>query len=180
MASKDTAQTSVTKLTTATKLAGKRKELDSIRSQDVREWALNRAFYNGNQWVFWNKSSSLVETLPTQDGDKPRWKVRLTSNQIRPGVQHYVAQLTKSKPMITATPDGAGYRDIMAAQMASSLFDWWWQELHLRSKLQSSLVNALISQGWWKITWDPLAGKSMTLMMDPNGKPIMHSELADI
>lgn len=175
-----TGQTFVSNLKTVDKLVNKRAELKTLRQVEQREWELNKAFYNGNQWVFWNRLSSQVEALPVADGEKPRWMVRLTSNQIRPGVQHYVSQLTKTKPVITATPDSAAYRDRLSADMATSLYEYWWDELHLKSKLQTALTHACTAQGWWKITWDALAGKSMQITVGPDGKPIMDEELADI
>jgi hypothetical protein len=175
----NTAVTSASNLKTVEQLAQKRAELQQLRNSDMRDWALNRAFYNSNQWVFWNRISSQVETLPVLDGEKPRWKVRLTSNQIKPGVNHYVAQLTKTRPVIQASPDSGSYRDRAAAEMATTLFDWWWAELTLKSKLQTALIDSTISQGWWKITWDPLAGKSMKVIYDPEGQPITDNELAD-
>lgn len=175
-----TPTTYTSQLKTADQLASKRSELSTLRTQEVREWALNRAFYKGNQWVFWNRMSSQVEALPTLEGEKPRWMVRLTANQIRPGVQHYVAQLTKNKPTIQATPNSAAYRDRLSADMATSLFEYWWSELELKSKLQSGLTHAAISQGWWNIGWDALAGKSMQIIIGPDGKPITDEELADV
>jgi hypothetical protein len=53
--------------------------------------------------------------------NQPRFKVRITSNQIKSGVMQYVAQLTKTKPVITATPDSADDKDLRAAQMAEAL-----------------------------------------------------------
>lgn len=170
---------SVSQLHTADALADKRRELEDLRVTDVREWSLNRAFYKGDQWVFWNRVSNEVETLPVAEGDKPRWKVRLTSNQILPGVQHYAAQLTKNKPVITATPDSSAYRDVCAAQVGSSLFDYWWEDFHLKSKLQSALILSCLSQGYWKITWDPFAGKSMRITVGPDGQPILNEDMAD-
>lgn len=161
-------------------LATKRKELDALRSDDNRDWALNREFYKGNQWVFYNKLSSQVESLGVEDGDKPRYKVRLTSNQILPGVQELVAQMTKTRPVIRATPDSGADRDIKAAQMAERLYEYWWDEFDLGSKLKSALTHAQLSQGYWMISWDPLAGKSMKMMVNPeDGQVITDEQIAD-
>lgn len=162
----------------AAKLAAKRKELESLRASDVRDWALNRAFYRGNQWVIWNRFLGEVERLPMDD-EMPRWKVRMTSNEIMPGVQHYIAQLTKTRPVVRATPDSSADRDVKAAQMADALYDHWWIDHALKSKLQSALALAQLSQGYWKITWDALAGKSMRVMVGPDGRPIPDTELSD-
>ncbi len=180
MAEIKTETRSLRDLKTAAALAGKRKELDNLRSRDVRDWTLNRAFYRGNQWAFWNKSANRLESLPVDDGDKPRFKVRLVSNQILPGVNHYVAQLTKTKPVILATPDSGADRDIKAAQVGQSLYDTLWGDLGLTSKLHSALVHATLSQGYWSLRWDPLAGKSMRVMVGPDGQIITDQELADI
>jgi negative regulator of replication initiation len=99
--------------------------------------------------------------------------VRLVNNQILPGVQHYVAQLTKNKPVINATPDSGSDRDLKAAQMGQALYEWWWVDMALGTKLQSALTHAALSQGYWHISWDDLAGKSMTFMISPEGQPLI-------
>lgn len=162
----------------ANKLAARREELDQLRSDDTREWSLNRAFYMGNQWCRWNSTLGQVDKLPTEE--LPRWKVRLVSNQILPGVQHYTALMTKTKPVIHATPDSGSDKDLKAAQMGERLYEYLWGELNLKNKLTSALTYAQLSQGFWKITWDPLAGKHMTYVVGPDGKPIMDPQLSDI
>lgn len=172
--------TSVTQLKSADQLSSKVKELEELRNTDKREWAQNRAFYRGDQWILWNRTSQQVESLPTQDGDKPRWKVRLTSNQIMSGVNHYVALLLKTKPIVSAVPDSGLYRDVCAAQVAQDLYDHLWRELSLGMKLHGSLTDACLSEGWWKVEWDPYAGKSMQVVLDPNGQPITDKIFADM
>lgn len=119
-----------------------------------------------------------VENLPLDDG--PKWKIRLVSNQMKPGLMNYVAQLTKTRPIINAEPDSAEDSDVKAAQMAESLYDYLWDDLKLQSKLVSGLMEAGISGGFWCITWDSLAGKPLTFVQDPTGKPITDSDLASL
>lgn len=176
MADTNAAPQSIRELTDAPSLAAKRRELESLRHRDKVDWTLNREFYRGNQWAFWNKQypgGGRLETEPVDEGDKPRYKVRLVNNQILPGVQHYVAQLVKNKPVINATPDSGSDRDLKAAQMAQALYEWWWVDMALGSKLQSALTHAALSQGYWHISWDALAGKAMTFMIGPDGKPLL-------
>jgi hypothetical protein len=164
----------------ANHLREKRLELDVLRQEDSRAWSLNREFYRGNQWTFWSDAANRVETLGVEEGQKPRYRVRLTSNVIMPGVQQLVAQLTKTRPTIRATPDSGADRDIKAAEMAERLYEYWWEEFGLTAKLQSALTHAQISQGYWLITWDPLAGSSMKVLLDPeSGQPIWDDILAD-
>lgn len=173
---------SVRQLKTADSLIEKLKQLKRSRQKLDRDWKMNVSFYRGNQWVWYNNFNGRVQTLPSTDtGELPRWRVRLTSNQILPGVQAYIAMLTKTKPVITATPNSGSDRDLKAAETADALFEHWWWDLHLQSKLQEALLwAALCSTGYWLIRWDPHASKSMTFMIDPQGNPILNQELADI
>lgn len=163
-------------------LASHRKKLYNSLGKDHIQWRMNREFYKGNQWIFPNPQTGQIQDLNFGMGDtlQPRFKVRLTSNQIKSGVQAYIAQLTKTKPVITATPDSSDDKDLRAAQTAEALFEYWWREFHMKSKLQSALVNAQLSQGYWKISWDPFAGKGTTFMIDPQGQPIVDPVMADM
>lgn len=165
-------------LTDAGKLATKRRESESLRGVLKREWALNREYNNGNQWSFWNSQMLRVEAMPADVG--PAWNVRLQSNQIKPGLASYVAQLVKTRPTITAEPNSSGDTDVKAAQMATSLFESLFEDLGLNSKAAEALYEAGLSGGYWLITWDTLAGTPMTFTMGPDGQPIMDDELAEV
>lgn len=149
------------------------------RERMEREWKLNLAFYKGNQYAYYNRRSDRIESLPTEDGDKPRWRVRIVANQIQPGVQGYVSMLTKTKPVIYATPGSGSNNDLRAAQVADKLYEYWWQEFALDDKLKEALVwSTVAANGWWKISWDPYASKSMTFVIDPQGQVITDDALA--
>lgn len=165
----------------ANKLVARRHELDNLRMDFNREWAQNRAFYNNYQWIYWNGAAGRVEQFGVEDGERPRYKVRLTANQITPGVTQLVAQMTKTRPTIHAVPESSGDRDVKAAEMAERLYEFWWDEFHLNNKLQTALTHAQVSQGYWLITWDPYAGKEFRVMLNPqNGQPVTDDELGDI
>ena len=172
---------SVKQLKSASDLVKKVRVIKRARQRLERDWKLNLAFYKGNQWVFYNRFSGRIESLPTDDGDKPRYRIRLASNQILPGAQAYIAQLTKTKPVITATPDSGSDRDIKAAEMAEDLYEYWWREFKLKSKLQEALMWTLIGgKAYWRITYDAMAGNSATFMIDPHTlQPITNPYLAD-
>jgi hypothetical protein len=173
----------ISQLKDAKSLIAKVQQLKNNRIKQERDWKLNMAFYRGNQWVWFNRFNGQVQTVPqaSQGGDQPRYRVRLTSNQILPGVQGLLAMMTKTKPVVSATPDSGAERDIRAAQMAEQIFESWWRDLRLRSKLQEALLWSIIgSAGYWRISWDPFAGKSMTYLVDPNGQPVLDQIMADI
>lgn len=164
-------------LTDAESLAQKRRDTEMLRSAMKKEWALNRAFHAGKQWSYWNPGASRIEDIPSDKG--PKWKVRLVSNQIKDGLTHYVSQLTKTRPTIDAEPDSGSDKDVKAAQMAESLFEWTFDDKNLNAQAQAALMEAGLSGGFWKITWDPLAGKPMTFTIGPDGQPILDDGLAD-
>jgi hypothetical protein len=176
-----TAYQTVDQLRAPEQLADRRKKLQDARTSDSRDWSLNRAFLKGNQWAFYNRLNSQVESLPTEDGDKPRYLVRLVSNQILPGVMSYVAMLTKTKPQIYATPDSPSHADRKAAEMGERLYEYWWHEMSLTTKLQQALMHTTLSRGYWKITWDKNAGKPMRFTINPeDGQPIVNDRLRDL
>lgn len=169
----------INKLDTADKLSDKRKKLEMMRMDDVRDWALNRAFYKGNQWCDYDPT--LGQVIKLSEESAKSWKVRLTANQIQPGVQHYVAQMTKTWPTIYATPDSGSERDRHAADMATRLFEFWEDEFGLRAKIKSGLTHAQLSQGYALVTWDAYAGKALRFLLNPQtGQPITDDEIGDL
>lgn len=171
----------VSKLKDAESLYEKVKTLKNDRWQYDKTWMVNIAFYKGKQYSFFNDRTRQIETLPVEDGDKPRYRVRLISNQVMPGVQSLLAKLTKTKPVMVATPGSGSDQDRKASQMAQSLLEHWWTDLGLDDKLEEALLWSLIcGQGYWKISWDPLAGKQMRFLLDPMGQPITDPSLGDV
>ncbi|MDE2105447.1 MAG: hypothetical protein KGL39_49930, partial [Patescibacteria group bacterium] len=144
----------------------------------IRQWRLNYAFYKGKQYVFYPVRSDRLESLAVEDGMKPRHRVRLVSNQIMPGVHTLLAQLTKTKPRMNATPGGGGEQEVRASEMAKALLDYWWDDFALDERLDEALLWSLIaSAGYWHICWDPYAAKQMRFVLGPNGQPIIDETL---
>ena len=149
-------------------------ELQRQRDKMELQWKLNLSFYKGKQYVFYNKRTRRMEALPTDDGDKPRYRVRLVSNQIAPNVQSLLSRLVKSKPQFYATPGQASFEAQKATQVAENLLEYWWDLLHLTSKREEAMMWAIIcGNGFWKVSWDDKAGPGMKVMLDPNGQPIV-------
>jgi len=149
-------------------------ELEQQRELMARQWKLNLSFYKGKQYVFFNRKSRRIESMPTDDGDKPRYRVRLVANQIAPNTQSLLARLVKSKPQFYATPQQASYEAGKAVQVAENLLDYWWDEFHLSEKREEAMMWSIIcGNGFWKITWDDKAGPGMKVLMNPDGQPIV-------
>jgi len=96
---------SIADLKSASDLCKKFEELKSARQRRERDWRLNMSFYKGNQYVFYNRVTRRIESLAVDDADKPRHRVRITANRVTRGVQGYVSKLTKTKPIMSATPE---------------------------------------------------------------------------
>ena len=154
-------------------------ELQRQREAMERQWKLNLAFYKGKQYVFYNRKSRRMEALPTDDGDKPRYRVRLVSNQIAPNTQSLLSRLVKSKPQFFATPGQASYEAQKATQVAENLLDYWWDAFHLSEKREEAMMWAIIAgNGFWKISWDDQVGPGMKVFLDPSGQPIVDPMVA--
>ena len=149
-------------------------ELQRQRDLMERQWKINLAFYKGKQYVFYNRKSRRIESLPTDEGDKPRYRVRMIANQIAPNTQSLLARLVKSKPQFFATPGQSSFEAQKAAKVAEDLLEYWWDSLHLMEKREEAMMWSIIAgNGFWKITWDDKQGPGMRVMMSPDGQPIV-------
>lgn len=167
--------TNTTGFASATSLVSRVDELQRGRDQLERAWKINLSFYKGKQYVFYNKRTRRIESLATEDGDKPRYRVRIVANQIAPNSMGLLARLTKSKPQFFATPTSAGYENQKATEVAENLLDHWWNKFSLSEKREEAMLWSIIcGNGFWKISWDDKIGSSIKLMLDPvNGNPII-------
>lgn len=159
----------------AASLVKRVEELQRQREQMERQWKLNLSFYKGKQYVFYNRKSNRIESLPVDDGDKPRYRVRLVSNQIAPNTQSLLSRLVKSKPQFFATPGQASYEAQKATEVAENLLDYWWDAFSLTEKREEAMMWSIIcGNGFWKITWDDKAGPGMEVLINPvDGQPIV-------
>src|SRR6266550_2960864 len=124
-AKNDSDLSSVTNLVTVDDLNKKVDQLRRYRSSLESQWKLNLAFYKGKQYAYFNRATRRLESLPIDDGEKPRYRVRLVSNQIISGAQSLLSKLTKTKPEIYAQPGSGSDSDIKAAEMAQELSEYW-------------------------------------------------------
>lgn len=172
---------SIADLKSAQDLCKKFQDLKSARQRRERDWRLNMSFYKGNQYVFYNRVTRRIESLAVDDADKPRHRVRITANRITRGVQGYTSKLTKTKPIMSATPESGDDNALKAAQVSEALLEMWWDDFSLREKILETLTwTANCGNGYIKATWDPYANKPMTFLVDPQGNPITDESLKTI
>jgi hypothetical protein len=154
------------------------KRVDDLRNQRElmeRAWKINLSFYKGKQYVFYNKKTRRIESLATEDGDKPRYRVRLVANQIAPNSMGLLARLVKSKPTFYATPTSSGFENLKATEVAESMLEFWWDKFSLSEKREEAMLWSIIcGNGFWKISWDDKVGSSVKVLLDPiEGQPII-------
>jgi hypothetical protein len=133
-------------------------------------WYLNLAYYNGDQWVFWNRGRL----------DRPRldpWRVTLTDNRIIGIVRTELAKMTKQKPAWQVVPVTAEDADLQAGMTGEKVLDYLWRHLHMRNKLIDVLLwSRTTGAGFWKIYWDSAQGQKVNIVADQEGSPVMHAE----
>lgn len=143
------------------------------RMRQEIDWRLNLAYYRGNQYVYWNPAAKRIESVPTEDGEKPRYRVRIIANQIGPGSQSLISKIIKTKPIFGATPGQVGDKAVKAAEFSETLLEAWWRDLDLGSKYEEAVQWSIhAGTGYMWPQWDPYANKSMRFLLDPSGQPI--------
>lgn len=153
---------------TANDLSSQLDKLKKARSAMERQWRINLSFYKGNQWVFYNPATQNIENLPTLEGEKARFRVRITSNHILRASSSLLAMLTKSKPVIYAIPSSTDASSIRSAELAENLVEYWWDQFKLADKMHEALLWGIIAgQGYWKINWNSNTGTPMEVVKDP-------------
>jgi hypothetical protein len=164
---------SIARLSSATDLNNKVEKLRNSRSLLEMQWKLNLAFFKGRQYTYYNRAARKLMELPSREGEKPRHRVRLISNQISKNSLRLVAKLSKTKPQFAATPGTSDDSSIRSAEAAQALAEHWWHYLKLADKYRDALMWAVVAgSGWWLIDWDKFAGTPMTYMEAPDGHPI--------
>lgn len=136
----------------------------------LADWYLNCAFFEGNQWLWWNRG----RLDPVQLAD---WRVKYVDNRIIGIVNTELAKMTKQKPAWQVIPVTGEDSDLEASETGEKVLDYLWRYLHMRNKLMDALRwSRVTGAGFWKIAWDSEAGQKVQIVADPEGQPVMHGE----
>lgn len=139
----------------------------NVRSRFERHWYLNMAFYNGNQWVFWNNGRLDAPKLP-------KHRLLVVDNRILPVVQTRIAKKTKQRPVWTVTPNSPDDSDIEAAKLGEIVMEDMWRRLSMFEKLNDVLMWAEVcASGFWKCYFDPTLGPKAEFVVGEDDKPLM-------
>lgn len=90
---------------------------DRELAEDRRHYALNEAFYDGNQWVWWNGHQSTVEMLPGPTDEDER--VRVTINKFSPRVRGLLGRMNARNLVFDQDPSAADDATLHGARLAA-------------------------------------------------------------
>ena len=141
---------------------------DTCQNQRInqeRQWYLNMAFYGGNQYVQFRKTSDNgpydLYTPPA-----PYYRPRIVINQTRKIIRKEVARLTAQKPNAYIVPSSSEDADVFAAQAGEQIWDSLWRRLKFNRVLRQAVFwQAVCGTGFIKTYWD-------TNKVDPNNPGI--------
>lgn len=130
-----------------------------LRFKEEKQWNLNLAFYNGNQWV---------ELIPFNDASNPgglavprsvtaqRGRERQTINRIKSIIRTEMSKFISQRPGASVVPSTDEDEDILAAQAGKRV----WESTSERRELSEEWIDAVFwtcitGNGFIKTTWDP-------------------------
>lgn len=139
------------------------------RSRFEPSWYMNLAYYQGNQWLYYSRGRLQEPILDP-------WRVTFTDNRIIGVVRTEVAKMTKQKPIFVATPTTGAEEDLSAAKLGERMLSHIWTAHDLQRKQRAALLwSRVVGAGFWKVYWDSSAGKSVPVLLGPDGKPVLDS-----
>jgi vacuolar-type H+-ATPase subunit F/Vma7 len=152
-----------------------KKKLQYAKTSQARflsTWELNRSFYAGDQWVYWNKTK--IER-PVLEPESVR--VLLVDNRIIGIVRTEIAKMSKQRPTFTVIPTTAEQEDVKASETGERILDFLWKHLGLSVRLEEALLwSRVCAAGFWKVVWDSGGGKKFGIVVDEDENPVINED----
>ncbi|MGE4426045.1 MAG: hypothetical protein AB7G37_06315 [Solirubrobacteraceae bacterium] len=149
---------------------------DGVLAAARRDYWLNRAFYEGEQWVVWTRGSN--ELVEWNYSGKDAGRVKLTENRVAPNLVTNLARLLKSNLSFEVLADAADDGSLGGARIGEHALEATRHDLGWEDIRAEALMNAYLggtSAVMWE--WDPDAGEEFGV--DPStGKVIHNGEVA--
>lgn len=127
------------------------------RVEFEKQWYLNMAFYFGRQWAAWAPTVSGNNTaLKLQEPPAPRWRVRSTTNKIRPIIRKEITKLTKEEPQFFVIPATTEESDVAAARAAEHISEYLLTSKNYNAvRALATFWTAICGTGFIKTWYDP-------------------------
>lgn len=132
---------------------------DAALAQERRDFWLNYAFIEGEQWVYWHPHSREVAEFPRgRDSDR----VRLVANKMQPNLITLLAKLTKQNLSFEVLPTSADDADLAASRLAEHLLESHRLEQGWESVRRDNLFNVFLgATAAIAVEWDPNCGDQL-------------------
>ena len=126
-------------------------KMKGARMTQQRQWYLNYMMYSSRQYAQVGQRFGLPEISTPRAAP---WRVRQTTNLIRPMIRTEIARLTSQKPTVTAIPATTSDDDMFAAQAAEQLWEWMtyihdFQKIMQRTCFWASIAGTSFIKTWW-------------------------------
>lgn len=104
-----------------------------------RQIQINRAFYEGNQWISWDKNRRQTYVPPLKPGER-----RYTYNKIKPAILTLLSKLTKNRIQLEVLPDTNDDDRIEVARAGHKFIKWQYDKDKMDSKTRLLKLHMLI------------------------------------
>ncbi len=147
------------------------READTVLTDDRRNYWLNSAFYEGDQWVFWSPNNEVAE-FPRANG-----RVHTVVNKFQPNVITNHARLTKRNLVFEVLPTGADDATVHSAHLADHLIRAEHRDSAWEKARKTNLINvdfggtSAIMVEWNPQIGDPLGEDPETGEIILSGNP---------
>lgn len=139
-------------------------------AKHVSTWELNRAFFSGQQWVYWNRNKIERPILEPESS-----RVLIEDDRITGIVRTEIAKMSKQRPTWSVVPTTAEGDDVKAAETGEKILQFLWKHLALRVKLEDALLwSRVCCAGFWKVCWDAGGGEKFGIVIDEEGNPVQN------
>lgn len=165
---------SLERIALLTELKKKYNWAKEVRRPYEKQWLVNIAFYLGEQWIFYNKTTGqIVNAKATM----PPHKVAIVVNQVQPTVRTELAKLTKQRPVCQVVSNSSDFDDKDEARVKNAILDHIWKKVKLDRTLQEALLWAILTgTGFLLPYWNADAGDTVVdyaTQVDEFGNPVL-------
>ncbi len=124
------------------------------------QWAVNFSYYMGQQNLnFAPLTGTLHRDIESEE---------LTINRVAPFVEVRIAKLTRSKPMLTVTPDKIDRRIADGAKISEHLLKYLWKTQKMDKNLRTfAFYLVVMGTAFFKDIWNPGIGDKIRVSEEP-------------
>ena len=144
-------------------------KMKSARTAKQREWYINLSMYYGEQYYQVLTSAYGQNALGVPPA--PKYRVRSTTNKIKPMIRTEISRLTSQKPSASVVPATGSDEDMAAAQAGEAVWEYLsnFNKFTTNLSIRHAFWLTTCGTGFWKTWWDN--DKLDTRAKTPDGDP---------